>query len=1656
MRKSKSRGKKKKIAPKRTPRPVENPGWLREEPKGKAPKPPVRTQASLLPFTELKWEDFERLCLRLSERGANVEAAWSYGKSGHAQLGIDVLVRTPDGTFQVWQSKRYKSISKSAVIEAVRFFLKHKWSKQAARFVLAVACVFKSPGVVEAIEEARTALRAKNIEFEALDASKLTERLRTEPELVDDFFQRSWVEVICPPEALERLKNRLSRFDVVSLRERLKSFYTSWISAVDPGLPIGGQDAQGRTQATIPLTERYIQPDLLFRVAESEIPPGGDNPVETVESKREAAESGKREQQPSPGSDAQPLQATVRERRVPLDEYLSSRTQALIVGEAGSGKTSLLRFLALDILSEQPVLKVAKERFKSAIPVWLPFALWVRMSVERDTPAPIEDVIFEFFRAQGEAGLADDMRRAVLGKGIVLLVDGLDEATNATAAQTLVAVLTVFVNRSGIPVFATSRPHGARNLSRIGGSWDWSDLAALSDEQRHALARLWFGVLESFEAGSSATQSQIKSRANRKAAAFISALQVNAGITRLSQTPLFLLAFMSLHRRGQNLPRNRFAASQEIVDQLIEHQPRRRDVSALSTRSSSDEPRLRDRVIADFAFALQSGDLRGSIPDAAAQEEAVARAARLIRERQQSADQDSADAAARAIFSFTEERAGLLVHKALSNVGFLHLSLQEYLAARHLMQGSLAEKTSFVSANAGRARWREPILFLLFLTAAEAEVGQLLEAIEKAPVTDVQARAVRDALLTEAVFADFAHDLGVVRRLAAAAFNETELTAWGARQRDLLNATVDGLFSESIGGMCRAKLAEWVPDRHGYGRAAAVEATLAWKASLRPASIPALLRCLRCENEYVWRKAAEVLPAVADGSDEIKERLMQLAREAPSVQTGQAAIVSLGCGWSQNEDVGAIARALRTSDHRGLCLDAIRILAKRSETNGMDLDRYFAIAFSRDHFGRSLIARDLAEHFATRHPEVFIAKLEAAVARQTGDRIGRVIPLIGSLFICDSHNALARKELLQALHHDWILHDLFTPGHFPVDRVDWTPELTAQIERLINAKDRFIANDLYWISKVAALPLLKQKFLEALRERQHLSFWCSRALAEVWGKTDPDVQAIFTSMLVAEPEAISQVAEELPLVIDDRTACREALLQSMRAKVTRYDFILRGCKNLGITADDEAFVAAALQAGTHKTSPLYRDGWCEGIITAFSAHPKVRNIALAELMRRDGSFGVIASNYPNDEDMCRRILGVLCPLDDKARMTVVESIEAAAPSNSVAQELLSAARQDTEGLVCSKSTMGWVESALARGALPEGDVQWLKEELDAVGPEYQKRRIAAVIGLLLTGNVEQFVQAKRYDGKPLDVEASPDLTRDDIYLRRLLPRWAELTRAFGNEQDVLDRFEISPERTLRVMHAGIPGADRLFVLLMDKVPDARHVHKSDLISVVAEMAPRSKRMRELIASLLLSQFGGRGVADHWAELRAGEIFAEYFRDDLELRGKIIDTFKANPEHTAAAGALAELLLREDDPDVGKLLSDLVQGRRYGIGTHFKLIAALSSPEAFIESVEELLTKNIEPDDWALSYWMPALLRRIRIDDELQEKMYAALCKADSVSLKISLSALLSRGAGPADNLKRYAAEELQKLQQEPIPAIGFDLTSYAHRPLFQVLTELAA
>ena len=74
---------------------------------------------------------------------------------------------------------------------------------------------------------------------------------------------------------------------------------------------------------------------------------------------------------------------------------------------------------------------------------------------------------------------------------------------------------------------------------------------------------------------------------------------------------------------------------------------------------------------------------------------------------------------------------------------------------------------------------------------------------------------------------------------------------------------------------------------------------------------------------------------------------------------------------------------------------------------------------------------------------------------------------------------------------------------------------------------------------------------------------------------------------------------------------------------------------------------------------------------------------------------------------------------------------------------------------------------------------------------------------------------------------------------------------------------------------------------------------------------------------------------------------------------------------------------------------------------------------------------------------------------MQAEIRAALAQANTTSVKVTLTALLGRATGPADNLRQYAIEVLGKLKQNPLPIIGLDLTTNSYRPLFQVLTELA-
>lgn len=1636
------------------PHPDKDPTWLLLDPTSQ-PTPPSATRSDQLPFLELTWADFERLARRLAAARGEVEEAWAYGTVGQAQYGIDILVRLADGRYEVWQTKRYQKLTAADITRALDLFLSHPWADRAHTFVLATACPMATRAVVEKVEESRTRLSNRNIAFKPLDDTRLTTELKSFPDIIDDFFDRPWVKRICSPEAVRSLEKRFSRFDAATLRIRLRDCYRSWSTTVDPGLLIAGQDHQGQIHPAISISDRFVQPDVLVApIHARRAPPQEPHSTPVVPLSPDVAA-------PSEQSSPRLSGSTFQTIRAPLDQFLVAESQVVISADAGAGKSALLRFLALDILSDAPVLEAVRLRYQQHIPVWIPFALWARMAKEQPSPPSLPDAVAGFLNSQGESALVPDVLRALESGRAIYLVDGLDEASDARVAETLAALLTSYVGSRNAPAIITSRPQGLETIDRLAAAWKRVQLAPLSGPQQRALALIWYRVLHAREASHGIIAVKIEARAQRSTDQFLRALHKAPDIHRLSQIPLFLLAFMELARHGHLLPRSRFAASREIIAQLIEHQPHKRDTGALTIVSTPLDTKLRDRLLADLAFALHSGEIEGAVPDSATEDVALERAIALIRERQGLPDPEKALSNARAILQFSEERAGLLVKKAPGNIGFFHLSLQEHLAARCLQQRSLEHRIQFVGHHAGSPRWREPILNLLFLTDSEHDAGLILRAIAQAPTPDPAMAQARDDLLAEAAFSNFAYDPQDVRPLVERHFAEIENIACGRRLRSLLSHVVDGLSSESVTALCNAKLAEWTPDRHNYGRAAVIKAMPGWNPELWPAGADALFRNLRSEIDYVARPAAETLPRLMQAPAATKDRLLSLLHTAEDLTAISACLYALGCGWHADEDVGAIALSARSASAPSLVYDGIRIRIRRGETDNDDFKHFFSLAYTTHRFSHKQFVPDLVQHFSETHRDEFIELLRP-LASDANNRFRDMKAVVGALLYCDPNEPVLADALMNILREDFSWREIFGQHQLPIDRIVWTSDLQSLVERHIalNA-DKPREYEFYWLSKSIKLQSLKAYFLRNLTKGRHASFWCADALVEGWGPEDPEIQAAFHGLLDAEPERLAMAARVLPNVIAEKAACRAALLRALSAPNDRADLVLDGLRGLGVDRNDEEAFRAASSCEASFRAPLYRNLWRASMIRAFPWRKEVRDLALQEIDRRDGEIAAVANAYPDDPEICRKLLEALLPLSPVARSWILQPLQDAAFSNTVAESHLDRIRFDSERIHGAIATMAHAEVLVASEAVTADDITFWERELDAVGPDYEQRRIASIVALATAGKISGFVSSKDHKGEPKKIElAMVSAEGRPLYLNKLLPMWDKLSIAFGSEAEFLDRLQVSGETVLPLLDPAVPNAERLFAALYH--PPVKHLQQHAEIQLLARFRPRSKELRALITRLLLPtederHFNRGRDFEYWGTLVAAEVYAQQFSDDIELRTQLIASAAAGDEWTPLYAALAELLLVHSDAATAELLRERSRGLQLDFATFFKIGSAIGRPDALIEGLFQALQPS-NADDVAHNSprWLPAIVRRLEQDQFARADFVAALRETDQPTRLCSLFGLLRRAAGDDNELRDLARQKLLNFSGRPAPVVGFDIVSGENISLLPLLNELAS
>jgi len=603
--------------------------------------PPVHSKQQELPFHELSWEMFEALCLRLARADAHVEACIPYGRPGQSQHGIDLFGWRQNDDPVVYQCKKHarSSFRPGLIDKEVKRFIEGRWGSRAKLFVFCCIVPLTTTKRADAVDRARETLTKLNIGFEPWEATHLAVMLKRHPELVDDFFGREWVKVFNGEEAATSLGERLTEQELCDARAILREAART--------RTIQG-DAFGQlTDAGLPpfIDQRVIVHDLTLTPSAdvaSDAGITGDEPWTspvTVSPDR---------------SDRLPTQHV---RSEEADAWIARGRLCHLVGEVGQGKSTLLRRIELDLLTGGENFARVASRDARRIPVLVSFPSWVALC--REGPIAPADAIERLVSACGAAEALPAVRGALRDRAVHLLVDGLDEATDAKAAKDVLRSIDVWA-RQDIPIVIAGRSSAQ---VAMGHGWHQAKLAPLGERQQRGLA-------EALSGSKSSTR------------AFLRELAHHVEIARLAGVPMFFRFLYREWLHGRAMPVSRSAVVDGLVRETLVEQPQRRSTVGGQTTAPPFHLDVADirELLANFALYLQL-DCRTSLEQVAT--------TRWWREetdalRQNLELRSSKAAVASWIFEWCHEVAGILRRSETGGVGFRHRAIQERLTAESL------------------------------------------------------------------------------------------------------------------------------------------------------------------------------------------------------------------------------------------------------------------------------------------------------------------------------------------------------------------------------------------------------------------------------------------------------------------------------------------------------------------------------------------------------------------------------------------------------------------------------------------------------------------------------------------------------------------------------------------------------------------------------------------------------------------------------------------------------------------------------------------------------------------------------------------------------------------------------------------------------------
>lgn len=373
-----------------------------------------------------------------------------------------------------------------------------------------------------------------------------------------------------------------------------------------------------------------------------------DWPLDTAYLSLQASRSTDHHQAYPAGSpDGVPLSG--RRAASPVEGVFAATNRVLLRGAAGSGKTTLVQWLAVTT-ARQDRLTGDLAHLIGRVPFVLPLRTLTRGGASLPTPGDFLGAVGNPLAGAQPTGWTDRVLSA--GRGL-LLIDGIDEVPEEErerAKRWLSDLLTAFPGNLWL---VTSRPSAVRDDWL--GVEDFTDLtlSQMGIENITVFIRRWHEA-----AGAGAALGE----------ALLGAVRTKQDLGRLATNPLMCALICALHRERRGfLPRGRKALYDAALSMLLERRDRERDMAVELDEESQVE------LLQKLAYWLiRNGRAEMDRTDAVHQLE------RLLPSMPYVAEQGSAEDILRHLLV----RSGLLREPGPGAVDFVHRTFQDYLGAR--------------------------------------------------------------------------------------------------------------------------------------------------------------------------------------------------------------------------------------------------------------------------------------------------------------------------------------------------------------------------------------------------------------------------------------------------------------------------------------------------------------------------------------------------------------------------------------------------------------------------------------------------------------------------------------------------------------------------------------------------------------------------------------------------------------------------------------------------------------------------------------------------------------------------------------------------------------------------------------------------------------